>query len=261
MDNLFKTVKRFAASTLSVITLMSAGATPVNTLATEAGLNMPSIVTTVNAADSVTYFRKYTGSSNSIVDIMKWYGVDSSYSYRKSIAILNGISNYSGTASQNSQMVRLAKSGTLIRSRTSGGSGGGGSSSAVNYTKFTNDARWRVGKTWNSSQKPLIGAQGYSGCAALCSDWAKYMYNKNPWNGSTYSSTGSIKAGDVIKMHKKGTTSQHWIIVVERYNDGTLRVLEGNWGSKIVLGNNYKISGGYLVRGSYTYQIVTGYHY
>ena len=164
MDNLFKTVKRFAASTLSVITLMSAGATPVNTLATEAGLNMPSIVTTVNAADSVTYFRKYTGSSNSIVDIMKWYGVDSSYSYRKSIAILNGISNYSGTASQNSQMVRLAKSGTLIRSRTSGGSGGGGSSSAVNYTKFTNDARWRVGKTWNSSQKPLIGAQGYSGC-------------------------------------------------------------------------------------------------
>ena len=64
-------------------------------------------------ASNVKYFQKYTGKSGSFVDALKSIGVNSSYSYRKQIATANGISNYSGTASQNSKMLSLLKSGKL----------------------------------------------------------------------------------------------------------------------------------------------------
>ena len=67
------------------------------------------------AASTVNYFPKYTGSSNSLVTGLKAVGADSSYSYRKQIAAANGISGYSGTASQNTQMLKLLKSGKLIK--------------------------------------------------------------------------------------------------------------------------------------------------
>ena len=72
------------------------------------------------SAASVTYYPKYTGSSGSIVDGLRAVGADSSYSSRAKIAALNGISSYSGTAAQNTQMLNLLKQGKLIKSRTSG---------------------------------------------------------------------------------------------------------------------------------------------
>jgi hypothetical protein len=68
--------------------------------------------TTTNST-STGYFKKYTGSSSSFVDALKAIGENSSYSYRKTIASKNGISNYSGTAAQNSSLLRLLKSGKL----------------------------------------------------------------------------------------------------------------------------------------------------
>ena len=70
------------------------------------------------SAASVTYYPKYTGSSGSIVDGLRAVGVDSSYSNRSKIAALNGIANYSGTASQNTQMLNLLKQGKLIKSKS-----------------------------------------------------------------------------------------------------------------------------------------------
>jgi len=61
------------------------------------------------------YFPKYTGSSGSIADALKAVGADGSYSYRKTIAAANGISNYSGTAAQNTTMLNKLKAGTLIK--------------------------------------------------------------------------------------------------------------------------------------------------
>ncbi len=61
------------------------------------------------------YFPKYTGSSGSIADALKAVGADSSYSYRKSVAAVNGISNYSGTAAQNTTMLNKLKAGNLIK--------------------------------------------------------------------------------------------------------------------------------------------------
>ena len=61
------------------------------------------------------YFTKYTGTSNSIVTALKTVGADSSFTYRTKIAKANGISAYVGTASQNTKMLNLLKSGTLIK--------------------------------------------------------------------------------------------------------------------------------------------------
>lgn len=64
-------------------------------------------------ANSSSYYPAF--NSGSIVDGLKSIGVDSSYANRKKIAIANGISNYSGTAAQNTQLCSLAKHGKLIK--------------------------------------------------------------------------------------------------------------------------------------------------
>jgi hypothetical protein len=67
------------------------------------------------AATTTKYFPKCSSSYTSIVDALKSIGVDSSYAYRKKIAAANNIANYSGTATQNSNMLKLLKAGTLIK--------------------------------------------------------------------------------------------------------------------------------------------------
>ena len=70
---------------------------------------------TSQTASKPTYFKKYTGGSGSIVTALNAIGVNSSYSYRKQIAAANNISNYSGTAAQNTTMLKKLKAGTLIK--------------------------------------------------------------------------------------------------------------------------------------------------
>lgn len=70
---------------------------------------------TSGTVSNVSYFAKYTGTSNSIADALRSIGVDSSYSNRKKIAKANGISLYMGTAKQNTQMLTLLKQGKLIK--------------------------------------------------------------------------------------------------------------------------------------------------
>ena len=55
----------------------------------------------------------YKGSS--IAEALKQIGVDSSYSYRAKLAAANGIKNYKGLASQNTQMLNLLKQGKLVK--------------------------------------------------------------------------------------------------------------------------------------------------
>lgn len=54
----------------------------------------------------------YKGSS--IVDGLNQIKVDSSYNYRSKLAKVNGISNYRGTADQNTKLLNLLKQGKLI---------------------------------------------------------------------------------------------------------------------------------------------------
>ena len=77
--------------------------------------NGSKVTTNPTTPTSGSYFPACSSSYTSIVDALKSIGVDSSYTYRKKIAVANGISNYSGTASQNSSMLKLLKAGKLIK--------------------------------------------------------------------------------------------------------------------------------------------------
>ncbi len=69
----------------------------------------------VNPVPTTEYYPKYTGTSNSLVDALKSLKIDSSFNHRKEIAKANGINTYSGTASQNTNLLNLLKDGKLIK--------------------------------------------------------------------------------------------------------------------------------------------------
>lgn len=83
------------------------------------GWASPSILmhadTVVPATPVVEYFPKTSYIGVSIVSGLKKIGVDSSFDYRKKIAEANHIENYKGTAIQNGLMLKLLKSGKLIK--------------------------------------------------------------------------------------------------------------------------------------------------
>lgn len=82
---------------------------------------LPNTVQPVSAASrsirhtgSPYYFPRCNSSCKSIVDALRSIGCRSDYSYRKIIAARNGISNYTGKASQNIALLNTLKSGRLI---------------------------------------------------------------------------------------------------------------------------------------------------
>lgn len=63
--------------------------------------------------NTAKYYKKYTGKSDSLIEALKAVGASSSMSSRKKIAKANGISNYTGSASQNKKLLSLLKKGKL----------------------------------------------------------------------------------------------------------------------------------------------------
>ena len=71
---------------------------------------------TTNTSKKVEYYepiKSYKG--NSFVDALKKRGVNASMKFRKKIASVNGIKNYTGTAKQNEKLLHLMKKGKLIK--------------------------------------------------------------------------------------------------------------------------------------------------
>ena len=64
------------------------------------------------AYESVEYYPKYTGNTDSIVKALQDLKIDSNISYRKKIGAENGINNV-GTAEGNTKMLNLLKQGKL----------------------------------------------------------------------------------------------------------------------------------------------------
>lgn len=62
-----------------------------------------------------TYYPKCNNSCNTIVEGLKDINQETSYSFRKELAIKNGIMKYSGTAQQNIKLLELLKKGKLKR--------------------------------------------------------------------------------------------------------------------------------------------------
>ena len=71
---------------------------------------------TVQVTDYITYYKQYTGSSYSIIDVLKTIGeTDTSFTHRKQIALANGMTSYTGKASENTKLIKLARQGALIK--------------------------------------------------------------------------------------------------------------------------------------------------
>lgn len=86
----------------------------------------------------------YTGSS--IVDYLKSIGQDSSFSNRKKLAAANGISNYTGTASQNTQLLNKLR--------------GSSSSSAVTYTVKSGDTLSEIAQKYGTTYQKIASDNG-----------------------------------------------------------------------------------------------------
>jgi|GEM_PF-634983 len=66
-------------------------------------------------APTQSFFPATRTTGSGLVDTLNSIKVDSSFAYRQRIATANGISNYSGTAAQNNQLLSLLNSGRLVR--------------------------------------------------------------------------------------------------------------------------------------------------
>lgn len=63
---------------------------------------------------SAKYFKKTSSSATTITEGLNYIGATSTYAYREKIALVNGIGNYTGTAAQNTSMLKMLKNGTLL---------------------------------------------------------------------------------------------------------------------------------------------------
>lgn len=68
-----------------------------------------------SSSTSIAYFPRCESSYHGIVSALQSIGVDSSFGYRAKIAVANGITDYSGTAEQNTTMLNMLKDGILIK--------------------------------------------------------------------------------------------------------------------------------------------------
>jgi N-acetylmuramoyl-L-alanine amidase len=64
---------------------------------------------------SVEYFPATAYAGSSLIDGLKAVGAENSYTYRKEIAAANEVVGYTGSAAQNSAMLKLLKAGKLIK--------------------------------------------------------------------------------------------------------------------------------------------------
>ena len=126
-----------------------------------------------SSASFGSYYKKYTGSTDSIVTALNSIGVDSSYSNRKKIATANGISGYSGTASQNTKMLSLLKQGKL---KKAGSTSSSNTTTTSYYKKYTGssgslvDALKAIGVNSSYDNRKAIakknGISNYEGTAS-----------------------------------------------------------------------------------------------
>lgn len=100
--------------------------------------------TTSSSGSSTSSSGTYTGTS--IVDYLKSIGQDSSFANRKKLAAANGISNYTGTASQNTQLLNKLR--------------GGSGSSAVTYTVKSGDTLSAIAKKYGTTYQKIADDNG-----------------------------------------------------------------------------------------------------
>lgn len=107
VDNVSSTVNKINTTTTATNNTVNA---IKNTVTTN---KSASTSTSVGTTKSNTKYLSTSYTGNSIVDGLKKAGVNSSYAYRSQLAKANGITNYTGSASQNTALLNKLKKGTL----------------------------------------------------------------------------------------------------------------------------------------------------
>ena len=117
-------LKNNAESTSSILDTVQQNTNNLSTQISGVENKVNSVVnnTTINntssskTAKTVKYYepiKSYKG--NSFVDALKKRGVSATMAFRRKIASVNGIKNYTGTAKQNSKLLNLMKKGKLVK--------------------------------------------------------------------------------------------------------------------------------------------------
>ena len=228
--------KCFTATLAIIMCMMFSTIAPQVGMATNTGL--PFAITA--EAASVTYYPKCGSNYKSIVDALKSIGVDSSYKNRKSIAQINGISNYTGSASQNTTLLNLLKQGKLIKSKSNTVQTSTNGAKAV-YSKAAQYLNKRYGS--------------FSGCGfhwrAWCADYVSWCAKNAgqskaiPWRsavsdlrtaiknagGKEYSKATVINGkytpvrGDIIIFKSNGASH---VGIVDYTKNGRIYYIDGN---------------------------------
>jgi hypothetical protein len=107
LDNVSSTVSKIDKTTTATNTTTNAIKKATSTS------SKASTSTNVGTTKTATKTIKTSYTGNSIVDGLKSAGVNSSYAYREQLAKANGITNYTGSASQNTALLDKLKKGTL----------------------------------------------------------------------------------------------------------------------------------------------------
>jgi len=105
-------------TTTTTNTVPSVSSSPVTNTKTET--KKETVTVTSKSPETYTYTTKNgLNTSTSIVDALKATGADSSLESRKKIAEANGISNYTGSYSQNVSLLNKLKAGELVKPTSS----------------------------------------------------------------------------------------------------------------------------------------------
>ena len=190
----------------------------------EGKLLNPNGSTSTSVDTSEKYYPACASSYSSIVDALNSIGVDSSKSNRAVIAVVNNISNYSGTAEQNIQMLNMLKSGQLIRTDWSE------PPAIENYT-VSLDAN---GGTSPVASMTIASDSSYNGLPVA----AREGYSFDGWYTST---AGGVKVdnGSALVYSSDHTLYAHWTA-----NTYTVS-FENNDGSGVTLSNEVKYGNSY----------------
>lgn len=191
------------------------------------------------------YFPAYTGKSPSIVAALSALGVDSSYSYRARIAAANGIADYSGSAAQNTSLLRLLAQGRLLKpgSPAASAASGGVLDAGLGRVSFLRqDTNTCKATSAAMAANLIVGGDRYTTAdmiysGVLCRSLEGELYAGS--DGNTYraayktdgyvGSLGELEAAveaalsnglPIVAAVHSAATRHHWLVIVGRDGQG-----------------------------------------
>ena len=112
-DNTSAILDTLQQNTNNLSTQISGMENKVNTVVNNTTVNNTQASKTAKTVKYYEPIKSYKG--NSFVDALKKRGVNATMAFRKKIASVNGIKNYTGTKKQNEKLLHLMKKGKLIK--------------------------------------------------------------------------------------------------------------------------------------------------